>query len=80
MTVPTSADLLSYRPSVNALRDRVILVGVTTGSVDDAEESMAELEELATSADVLVLDKLIQRRPQIDPKTVLGRGKLEDLE
>ncbi len=60
-------------------QDRVILVGVTTGSVDDAEESMAELEELATSADVLVLDKIIQRRPQIDAKTVLGKGKLDEL-
>jgi GTPase len=60
-------------------RDRVILVGVTTGPIDDAEESMAELAELATSADVVVLDQIIQRRPQIDPKTVLGRGKLGDL-
>lgn len=60
-------------------RDRVILIGVTTGYVDEAEESLAELEELALSADVIVLDKIIQRRPQIDPKTVLGRGKLEDL-
>ena len=59
--------------------DRVILVGVTTGSTDAAEESMAELEELALSADVVVLDEIIQRRPQIDPRTVLGRGKLEDL-
>src|SRR4030095_12850745 len=49
--------------------DRVILVGVTTGYVDEAEESMAELEELALSADVFVLDNIIQRRPQIDPKT-----------
>jgi GTP-binding protein HflX len=59
--------------------DRVILVGVTTGYMDEAEESIAELEELAVSADVFVLDKLVQRRPQIDPKTVLGKGKLEDL-
>jgi len=60
-------------------RDRVVLVGVTTGYVEDAEESMAELEELATSAGVVVLDKIIQRRTQIDPKTVLGKGKLEEL-
>jgi len=59
--------------------DRIILVGVTTGDVEDAEESMAELEELAVSADVFVLDKIIQRRPKIDPKTVLGKGKLEEL-
>lgn len=59
--------------------ERAILVSVTTGYVDEAEESLAELEELATSADVIVLDKIIQRRPQIDPKTVLGRGKLDEL-
>jgi len=63
----------------DANRDRVILVGVTTGSVLDEEESLNELEELAVSSEVVVLDKIIQRRPQIDPKTVLGRGKLEDL-
>jgi GTPase len=59
--------------------DRVILVGVTTGYLDDAEESITELEELALSADVVVLDKLVQRRPQIDARTVLGKGKLEEL-
>ena len=60
-------------------RDRAILVGVTTGDADDAAESMSELKELASSADVLVLDTIIQRRPQIDPRTVLGKGKLDDL-
>jgi GTP-binding protein HflX len=60
-------------------RDRVILVNVTTGSIYEAEESMAELEELALSADVIVLDKIIQRRQEIDRKTVLGKGKLEEL-
>ncbi|MBC7898822.1 MAG: GTPase HflX [Saprospiraceae bacterium] len=60
-------------------RDRAILVGVTTSHIDDAEESMAELQELTESADVVVLDKIIQRRPKIDAKTVLGKGKLEEL-
>lgn len=60
-------------------RDRVILVSVTTSQISAAEESLAELEELAISADTVVLDKIIQRRPNIDPKTVLGRGKLEEL-
>lgn len=59
--------------------DRVVLVGVTTGDAEEALESMSELEELAASAGVVVLDKIIQRRPQIDPKTVLGRGKLDEL-
>lgn len=60
-------------------RDRIILVSVTTGSLLEAEESMAELEELALSADVIVLDKIIQRRSEIDRRTVLGKGKLEEL-
>jgi len=60
-------------------RDRTILVGVATGSIADAEESMAELGELATSAGVVVQDKIIQRRQAIDARTVLGRGKLDEL-
>lgn len=60
-------------------RDRVILVSVTTGALSNAEDSLAELEELAVSADAVVLDKILQRRAKIDPKTVLGRGKLEEL-
>ena len=61
------------------VRDRTILVGVATGSLADAEESMAELAELATSAGVVVQDRIIQRRSAIDPRTVLGRGKLDEL-
>ena len=61
------------------VRDRTILVGVATGSLADAEESMAELAELAASAGVVVQDRLIQRRQTIDPRTVLGRGKLDEL-
>jgi GTP-binding protein HflX len=60
-------------------RDRAILVGVTTGSTVEAEESMAELRELAASANIFVLDEIIQRRQAIDPRTVLGRGKLDEL-
>src|ERR1044072_6609385 len=56
-----------------------ILGAVATGSLADAEESMAELAELAASAGVIVQDKIIQRRSAIDPRTVLGRGKLAEL-
>ncbi len=61
------------------VRDQTLLVNVTTGSLNDAEESMAELEELATSAGVVVLDRTVQRRQAIDPRTVVGRGKLDEL-
>ena len=61
------------------VRDRTILVGVATGPITDAEESMAELAELAASAGVVVQDSIIQRRQAIDPRTVLGKGKLDEL-
>ena len=61
------------------IKDRTILVSVATGPLSDAEESMAELSELATSAGVVVQDTIIQRRQAIDPRTVLGKGKLDEL-
>ena len=65
------------RRATNA--DQAILVNVSMGTTSDAEDSMAELRELAQSAGVAVLDQMIQRRQAIDPRTVLGKGKLDDL-
>src|ERR1043165_7622274 len=59
--------------------DRSILVNVSTGVISDAEDSMAELRELAASAGVVVVDELIQRRPSVDSRTVLGKGKLDEV-
>jgi GTP-binding protein HflX len=60
-------------------RDRAILVGVTTDSISIAQESLEELKELARSADVVVLDSVVQRRQKLDPRSLIGRGKLEEL-
>jgi GTPase len=60
-------------------RDRAILVGVTTGTMADARDSMDELRELAISGGLVMLDEIIQRRPTLDPKTLAGRGKLDDI-
>jgi GTP-binding protein HflX len=60
-------------------RDRAILVGVTTDSIATAQESLEELKELARSADVVVLDSVVQRRQKLDPRSLIGRGKLEEL-
>jgi GTPase len=60
--------------------ERVVLVGVwTEGTVDDAENSLAELAALADTAGAQVLDGLIQRRQRPDPATYIGRGKVNDL-
>jgi GTP-binding protein HflX len=60
-------------------RDRAILVSVTTGSLSAAQESLDELRELARSADVVVLDWIVQRRQKLDPRSLVGRGKLDEL-
>ncbi|MGH9936290.1 MAG: GTPase HflX [Blastocatellia bacterium] len=60
-------------------RDRAILVGVTTGAMAEARDSMDELRELAISGGLVVLDEIIQRRSTLDPKTLAGRGKLDDI-
>jgi len=60
-------------------RDRAILVGVTTGSAASVQESLEELRELARSAGVVVLDSIIQRRQKLDPRSLVGRGKLDEL-
>lgn len=60
--------------------ERVVLVGVwTSGTVRDAENSLAELAALAETAGALVLDGVIQRRNKPDPATYIGSGKAEEL-
>jgi GTP-binding protein HflX len=40
---------------------------------------MQELSELARTAGIAIVDRVIQIRREIDPRTVLGRGKIEEL-
>jgi len=44
-----------------------------------AEESLAELRTLATSAGAEVAGEFLQRRDRPDPATLIGRGKLEEI-
>ena len=44
-----------------------------------AEESLAELRELATSAGAEIAGEILQRRQKPDPATLIGSGKLEEL-
>ncbi|MFS3126969.1 GTPase HflX [Nocardioides sp. Bht2] len=58
--------------------ERVVLVGVwTSGTVQDAENSMAELALLAETAGSEVLEAMYQRRTKPDPATYIGRGKVD---
>lgn len=60
--------------------ERVVLVGVwTEGTIQDAENSLAELKALAETAGSEVLEGLIQRRDKPDPATYIGSGKVTEL-
>jgi GTP-binding protein HflX len=52
---------------------------VHTGDRAAAEASMEELQELARTADVQVLDAVLQGRREIDPRTLIGEGKLQEI-
>jgi len=60
-------------------RERAVLVGVSRGPRGLAEDSMQELRELTAAAGLLVMDTVMQHRPQLDPKFLIGKGKLSEL-
>jgi len=65
---------------VPAKDGRAILVHVCDKrSAGKAEDSLRELQELARTAGVEVVDRILQVRDRVDPRYVLGRGKLEDV-
>ena len=59
--------------------EKVILVGLDTGSAEQAERSLDELAELAKTAGAEVAGRLIQARESAHPATYIGKGKLEEL-
>jgi GTPase len=60
--------------------ERAILVAVSfDGKRARAEASLLELSELARTAGVEVLETVLQKRGEPDPRYLIGKGKLEDL-
>src|SRR5207247_3635063 len=49
------------------------------GQAVDPDEELAELEELARTAGVEPVARLVQHRSQPDPRTYVGKGKLDEL-
>jgi GTP-binding protein HflX len=59
-------------------RERAVLIGVATSGKKEAQLSIAELERLAHTAGLQVVDRVIQGRSRPDPRLFVGKGKLED--
>jgi GTP-binding protein HflX len=60
-------------------RDKAVLVGVTAGPSWKAKESLEELKDLAVSNQVEVVDVVLQRAKEINPRFLIGKGKLSEL-
>lgn len=61
-------------------KEKVIIVGVETEQNQRYfAESMAELSKLTNTASGEVVFTLMQKRPQVDRQTIIGKGKLQEL-
>jgi GTPase len=69
-------------------RERVLLLGVSLkhrprggsgGPSSTSRDSLNELEELAESAGANIVGSLLQVRDGLDPATLVGRGKLDEI-
>ncbi len=53
--------------------------GLSVLTALDAEESLAEFRELVASAGGVVAAEVMQRRAKLDPATLIGAGKVEEI-
>jgi len=63
----------------DAGKERALLVSVTTAYRKTAMSSMEELEDLAISSNIEVVEKMLQLRRKINSKFLMGPGKLQEL-
>lgn len=61
------------------VKEKVILVGVSTDDHDDTEKSLDELEELASTAGAVTVGRVVQNLSQIHPVTYVGKRKLDEI-
>jgi GTP-binding protein HflX len=67
------------QPDLPGLEPERGFVVAVLGQGVDPEDELTELEELARTAGVEPIARLVQHRPQPDPRTYVGKGKLDEL-
>jgi GTPase len=73
----------SLTAGAQAARDSAIRIPATKSPSTpefSAEESLAELRELASSAGAEIAGEFLQHREKPDPATLIGKGKLEEIQ
>ncbi len=58
---------------------RAILIHVSTDKDEDSDYAMEELKELAISAGIHIIEAIVQHRKELDPKYVIGKGKIKEI-
>jgi GTP-binding protein HflX len=66
-----------YKPKTDT--ENAFLINVATSNPVDAYASIDELKELCKTSHINVIGSTVQRRKKIDPKFVVGKGKLSNL-
>jgi len=69
------------RAMLNAVSgtERALLVSVSSTPRDETRSMVAELKELARSSGMQVIGTVVQQRDRVDPRFVIGPGKLQEL-
>ncbi|MBQ9894212.1 MAG: GTPase HflX [Ruminococcus sp.] len=67
-----------YENKTEEIPAKAVLACVDTGEFD-AEASIDELEELASTAGAEIVGKVIQKKQSYDPATCMGAGRLQEL-
>jgi GTPase len=65
--------------AVGSGKESAILVSASPQGKAEQEDRLVELTELATSADVTVIDRMAQRTPDGHQRYLLGSGKLKEV-
>jgi GTP-binding protein HflX len=70
-----------FKPATKVVdaRDAAVCVAVATRDPQTAKRSLEELERLADTAGLRVVDRVLQMRREVDGRTLVGAGKLKDL-
>jgi GTP-binding protein HflX len=64
---------------VRGSSERAILLSVTRSSGPEVQDSMDELRELARTAGVEVIDAIVQHRRDLNPRYLMGEGKMREV-
>ncbi len=81
-TIQALEDEMAQQQALHAARgdrERALLVSVTSAPRRRARASLQELVQLADSAGLDVVATVLQQRERVDPRLMLGTGKIRDL-